>query len=228
MFPQMKFSPRFQPIAQMRQIGFDRDMNPIVKLNYAIAVCVVMLGFAASIVTYQRSNTKPQIDQAPVVPVVVPAPPDVAEAPKVAVAPEKMQDWKIQCGLSAAGMEHCSAYREMVWAQDNAQTLKAEIAMRVPDGGGIAAPRMTLTAPLGAFLPSGFLLQIDAREPFIIPFQGCDAQGCFVNLDLAPDVIAAMISGQKMTVEYMTPAQEIVSFPMGLAGMDGVLRRIAE
>ena len=227
MFPQMKSTPKLQPIAQGRQIGFDRDMNPIVKLNYAIAVCVVMLGFAASIVTYQRSNTKSQIDQAPVVPVVAPAPIVVAQAPKVAV-PETMQDWKIQCALAVAGMEHCSAYREMVWPQDVSQTLKAEIAMRVPDGGGMAAPRMTLTAPLGSLLPSGFLLQIDAREPFIIPFQACDAEGCFVNLDLAPDVIAAMISGEKMTVEYMTPAQEIVSFPMNLTGMDGVLHRIAE
>jgi invasion protein IalB len=196
-------------------------MSMLVKLNYAIAFAVVLLGFIASYMTYQRQDIpQKKSEQAEIL--------RESAAPKIAVtAPSDASgEWRYECKLSLEGMEECSALRRVMWEDGKSEALVAVLSMAKREG--TPTPRMKLMAPLGSFLPAGVSMRIDQQDPFIVPFQACAVEGCFVNLDLAPDVIAAMTSGALMVVEYMTPEQKIATVTIPLAGVDDVLQKIAK
>ena len=189
-------------------------MRALVKINYAIAIFVIFLGFLASYVTSQQGvpavSVKPEQEI-------------VSESAKAVPSPQDAKGWQYDCKLSLEGMENCTA--QMTFGDAAQQALLVSLSARQA-GGETASPRMKLLVPLGSFLPAGISMRIDENDPFIVPFQACAVEGCFVNLDLAPDVVEALQAEGRMVVEYMTPTQEITAVEVPLRGVRDVFKRV--
>jgi invasion protein IalB len=79
------------------------------------------------------------------------------------------------------------------------------------------APVALVQLPLGLNLPAGAKLQVDDGKASELQIQTCEARGCYANLQISPDVLAALKSGKQLKVSFQNLAKETISIPMPLA-----------
>lgn len=206
-------------------------MSTLVKVNYAIGLCVCFLGLIA-IIMMARPSVEPDsravVLESHQASVKIRQPEHVDNASilqGIEPATGRTGDWRYECKLSMEGMEACSALRRVLWEDGKSEALLA--VLTAVERQGAKTPRLKLMAPLGTFLPGGISMQIDEQEPFIVPFQACAVEGCFVNLDLAPEVVDALRSGAVMVVEYMTPDQKVATVRIPLNGVEDAISKVA-
>lgn len=182
-----------------------------VRVNYGIAAVVLLLGVVAVTLSIW---------------VALKGPASAFQGAARGAQMAAQGGWALSCDLSLVGMEDCKAVQSVYWAGAETLALKASFSAR--ERAGRRVYRLQLRAPLGSFLPAGFSLGLEGQEPLIVPYQACDVEGCFVNLDLAPDIEAAIRREGAMVVEYMTAEQKIATVKIPLAGINDVLVRVGE
>jgi invasion protein IalB len=70
--------------------------------------------------------------------------------------------------------------------------------------------------PLGLNLPAGARLQVDEGKPADLQIQTCENRGCYANLPVAPDLLAALRSGKQLKISFQNLAKETITIPMPL------------
>ena len=75
------------------------------------------------------------------------------------------------------------------------------------------APIVLVQLPLGLNLPTGAKLQIDDGKTYDLQIQTCEARGCYANLQISPDVLAALKSGKQLKVSFQNMAKETITIP---------------
>jgi invasion protein IalB len=80
--------------------------------------------------------------------------------------------------------------------------------------------------PLGLNLPAGAKFQVDDGKTSDLQIQTCEARGCYTNLQISPDVLAALKSGKQLKVSFQNMAKETISIPMPLADFAAAYEKI--
>ena len=77
-------------------------------------------------------------------------------------------------------------------------------------------PVALVQLPLGLNLPVGAKLQVDDDKAVELQIQTCENRGCYANLPIAPDMLAALRSGKQLKVSFQNLAKETITIPMPL------------
>lgn len=98
------------------------------------------------------------------------------------------------------------------------------INIRVP--AETRAPVALIQLPLGLNLPAGARLQVDDGKAADLQIQTCEARGCYANLPIPPDVLAALKSGKQLKVSFQNLGKETITIPMPLADFAAAYEKI--
>ncbi len=166
------------------------------KINYVIAVIVIALGIiAVSMAMGTNNNVNISLTE----------------------KRERFEDWSVLClqnDSNRNGSDIC--FGEYSQTEGSTAILTAQLKMI--DRAGELIPRLKVIAPLGIFLPAGVSLTLPDQDPFIVPVQFCDVEGCFVNLDLASDVVQALSNSDELGVSYLSSNHEPLNLAIKLNG----------
>jgi invasion protein IalB len=88
------------------------------------------------------------------------------------------------------------------------------------------APVALVQLPLGLNLPAGAKFQVDDGKTSELQIQTCEARGCYANLQISPDALAALKSGKQLKVSFQNLAKETISIPMPLADFAAAYEKI--
>jgi invasion protein IalB len=77
-------------------------------------------------------------------------------------------------------------------------------------------PIALVQLPLGLNLPVGAKLQVDEGKTVDLQIQTCENRGCYANLPIAPDMLAALRTGKQLKVSFQNLGKETISIPMPL------------
>lgn len=98
------------------------------------------------------------------------------------------------------------------------------VNIRVP--ADTRTPVALVQLPLGLNLPAGAKLQIDEGKVADLQIQTCEARGCYANLPIAADMLAALKSGKQMKISFQNLARETITIPMPLADFAAAFEKI--
>ena len=88
------------------------------------------------------------------------------------------------------------------------------------------APVALVQLPLGLNLPAGAKFQVDDGKTSELQIQTCEARGCYANLQISPDMLAALKSGKQLKISFQNLAKETISIPMPLADFAAAYEKI--
>lgn len=88
------------------------------------------------------------------------------------------------------------------------------------------APVALVQLPLGLNLPAGAKFQVDDGKTSELQIQTCEARGCYANLQISPDVLAALKSGKQLKVSFKNLNKETLTVPMPLADFAAAYEKI--
>ena len=77
-------------------------------------------------------------------------------------------------------------------------------------------PVALVQLPLGLNLPAGAKLQVDDGKVVDLQIQTCENRGCYANLPIAPDMLAALKTGKQLKVSFQNLGKETITIPMPL------------
>ena len=172
------------------------------KANYLLAFAICMLGFISVYLAFSQS------------------PPSSTEKQAEEITHSKIFDsWSFECRKSCIIIQ-----KVMNDAGDPLLTAQIFMIKRGEQG----LPRLRIIAPLGTFLPAGITVDLSVHDPFTVPFQFCTDQGCFINLDLASDVVDALRNEKTLSVSYRKENRETQTVEISLSGLSKALEHFSQ
>ncbi len=131
--------------------------------------------------------------------------------------------WVARCSSASRGAPlECAIEQSAVLTKTG--QLIVLINIRVP--AETRTPIAFVQLPLGLNLPAGAKLQVDDGKTSELQIQTCEARGCYANLQISPDVLAALKSGKQLKVSFQNMAKETISIPMPLADFAAAYEKI--
>ena len=149
------------------------------------------------------------------------APPAAASAE--AANPPAPPGWVARCSSASRGAPlECAIEQSAVLTKTGQLIVLFNI--RVP--AETRAPVGVVQLPLGLNLPAGARLQVDDGKTSDLQIQTCEARGCYANVQISPDMLAAMKSGNQLKVSFQNLAKETITIPMPLTDFAGTYEKI--
>ncbi len=144
----------------------------------------------------------------------------LAPAHAITAREKDFKDWRLRCEKqNDESPERCFIMQTAKTQKDNRDVLR--VGVRYPDPG---KPAMVfLTLPLGVYLPSGLLLQIDDGETLRIPVEICLPNGCHTRMALEGELLKNLKSGQQAKLAFQDSQQQQITVPVSLAGFTAAL-----
>ena len=131
--------------------------------------------------------------------------------------------WVARCSSASRGAPlECAIEQSAVLTKTG--QLIVLVNVRVP--AETRAPVALVQLPLGLNLPAGAKIQVDDGKTSELQIQTCEARGCYANLQISPDVLAALKSGKQLKVSFQNLAKETISIPMPLADFAAAYEKI--
>ena len=88
-------------------------------------------------------------------------------------------------------------------------------------------PWITLSVPLGMFLPAGVALKVDEEERFDVPFKICTAKGCDAGNPLDEVLLKSMKSGLVARIAFLDGiTRRQITVPVSLKGFAAAFRTL--
>jgi len=131
--------------------------------------------------------------------------------------------WVARCSSASRGAPlECAIEQSAVLTKTG--QLIVLVNVRVP--AEARAPVALVQLPLGLNLPAGAKFQVDDGKTSDLQIQTCEARGCYANLQISPDVLAALKSGKQLKVSFQNMAKETIAIPMPLADFGAAYEKI--
>ena len=131
--------------------------------------------------------------------------------------------WVARCSSASRGAPlECAIEQSAVLTKTG--QLIVLVNVRVP--AETRAPVALVQLPLGLNLPAGAKFQVDDGKTSDLQIQTCEARGCYANLQISPEVLAALKSGKQLKVSFQNMAKETISIPMPLADFAAAYEKI--
>jgi invasion protein IalB len=131
--------------------------------------------------------------------------------------------WIARCSSASRGAPLECAIEQTAVLTKTGQLIVL-INVRVP--AETRTPVAIVQLPLGLNLPAGAKLQVDDGKTSDLQIQTCEARGCYANVQISPDLLAAMKSGKQLKVSFQNLAKETITIPMPLADFAAAYEKI--
>jgi invasion protein IalB len=92
--------------------------------------------------------------------------------------------------------------------------------------GDSRSPVALVQLPLGLNLPAGAKFQVDDGKAVDLPIQTCENRGCYANLQIPADLLAALKSGKQLKVSFQNLGKETITIPMPLTDFTAAYDKI--
>jgi invasion protein IalB len=154
--------------------------------------------------------------------------PPVAEATPAAAATEDANNsvppgWVARCSSASRGAPLECAIEQSAVLTKTGQLI---VLINIRVSAETRAPVALVQLPLGLNLPAGAKFQVDEGKTSDLQIQTCEARGCYANLQISPDVLAALKSGKQLKVSFQNLAKETITIPMPLADFAAAYEKI--
>ena len=185
------------------------------KISVQRALLAAVVAFGP--IGFGHAQQAPKAKSAPHSAQATPAAPPAAATPATpqadttpAAAPP---GWAARCASTSrdAPLE-CAIEQSAVLSKTG--QLIVLVNIRVPSD--THAPILALQLPLGLNLPVGAKLQVDDGKTADLQIQTCDNRGCYANIPLAADLLAAMKAGKQLKLSFQNLNKETMTIPMPL------------
>ena len=131
--------------------------------------------------------------------------------------------WVARCSSASRGAPlECAIEQSAVLTKTG--QLIVLVNVRVP--AETRVPVALVQLPLGLNLPAGAKFQVDDGKTSDLQIQTCEARGCYANLQISPDVLAALKSGKQLKVSFQNLGKETISIPMPLVDFAAAYEKI--
>jgi invasion protein IalB len=189
----------------------------------------VQLAFLAAVVAFGpigsgHAQQAPKSKSAPHSAQATPAAPPAAATPQADAPPAAAPPgWAARCASTSrdAPLE-CAIEQSAVLSKTG--QLIVLVNIRVPSD--THAPILALQLPLGLNLPVGAKLQVDDGKSADLQIQTCDNRGCYANIPLAADLLAAMKAGKQLKLSFQNLNKETMTIPMPLTDFPAAYDKI--
>jgi len=199
----------------MRKAGFG------VELLFGLLLFVGFVGVASAQTpaakpahpptTAERKNT--------VAPPVKP----VEQSPNVNLQEATSTGWISRCTSEARGSAvECTIEQSAVLAKTG--QLVTMVTVRVPSD--TRQPLLMVHVPIGLYLPSGLMLQIDESKPEQLALQTCDLKGCYAATQISSELLTLMKEGKQLTITFQNLAKNNVAVRLTLDNFAEAYKKI--
>ena len=145
----------------------------------------------------------------------------VAEAQSVRQTGRIFRDWTEACEAGKQGHEVCFVFQRVSY--QGKQVANITLGFKPGKSGPVAVINM----PLGAVhLPDGLRVRTDQGVDGWGAFKFCDKRGCHVELDVEPQLFAAMKAGVKGWLLFYDLRREAIQLPVSLLGVTAGLQSL--
>jgi invasion protein IalB len=156
------------------------------------------------------------------------SPPASSAAPSEALEPSNLKmstspAWVSRCvSESRKSLLVCSAEESLVFA--NTGQVVASIVVRTQSD--TQDPVMMIRVPVGLYLPAGLKIQVDGGKPQPVPLETCDLQGCYAEMQISSDLLAALKGGKRLSILCQNSAKKDLVLPLVLDNFADAFRKI--
>jgi invasion protein IalB len=183
--------------------------------RFVVLASVIMLGCATAVSA-----------QAPKAKGAAPAP-----APQATSAPAPQADpnappppgWVARCAAASREAPLECAIEETAVLTKTGQLI---VLVNIRVASDTHQPIALVQLPLGLNLPAGAKLQVDEGKTVDAQIQTCENRGCYANLPIAPDMLAALRTGKQLKVSFQNLGKESITIPMPLADFPAAYDKI--
>jgi invasion protein IalB len=144
-----------------------------------------------------------------------PAPAPAAPAAEAAAADRPAdRPWTVSCTEAAAGAPRDCRLVAAAILQPQNQRLLTAILLRQPETRSLA---LVFQVPHGAAIPAGLAWQLDESEPQRLAYQASDAEGLYVGVPVADDLLGMLRRGGTLRVSFAVAGRReplTVSLPL--------------
>ena len=103
---------------------------------------------------------------------------------------------------------------------------KRMAAVAVQLQSGKPQPVMTIRVPGGLYIPAGLNLQIDDGKVQVVALQTCDQQGCYAEMQIGAELLAALKSGKRLLITCQNAARNKFVLPLALDNFADTFQKI--
>ncbi len=145
----------------------------------------------------------------------------IAEAQNVRQTGRAFRDWSEACETGNQGREVCFIFQRVSYK--GKQVANITLGFKQGKSGPVAVINM----PLGAIhLPDGLRLRTDQGVDGWAAFKFCDKNGCHVELEVEPQVLAAMQAGSDGWLLFYDLRRQAIQLPFSLRGLTSGLQSL--
>jgi len=157
---------------------------------------------------------QPMKSQAPRAAQATPAPVAPKADQAAGNAPPSPGGWVARCSSASRQAPLECAIEETAVLTKTGQLIVL-VNIRVPSD--THAPVALVQLPLGLSLPAGAKLQVDDGKIFDVQVQTCENRGCYAEMPVTPELLAALKSGKQLKISFQNLGKEAIAIPMPLA-----------
>jgi len=179
----------------------------LVKFAIAAAAISGLCGHSHAQAPKAKNNATP-VAQAP-----------AAESANTAEPP----GWVARCSSASRGAPLECAIEQSAVLTKTGQLI---VLINIRVSAETRAPIALVQLPLGLNLPAGAKFQVDEGKTSDLQIQTCEARGCYANLQISPDMLAALKSGKQLKVSFQNLVKETIAIPMPLADFGAAYEKI--
>jgi len=187
-------------------IGRHHFRSGLVKImaRFVVLASVIILGCATQVCAQApKAKAPPPAAQASPAPAPQQADPNAPPAP----------GWVARCASASREAPLECAVEETAVLTKTGQLI---VLVNVRVASDTHQPIALVQLPLGLNLPVGAKLQVDEGKAVDLQIQTCENRGCYANLPIAPDMLAALRTGKQLKVSFQNLGKETITIPMPL------------
>ena len=151
------------------------------------------------------------------------APPGGGNVSAAGSATSQPPSWSVGCAATERTAALNCALEQRVFVANTGQLI-GSVSVRLP--GDTKEPVMTITTPLGLFLPAGISIAIDEDTAQMLEVQTCDAHGCYAESPVSDTLLTKMFKGKKLNVGFQDLSKRPINLSLSLTGFSGAYARI--
>lgn len=140
---------------------------------------------------------------------------DLPEATAAAEPEQPRAPWLVSCSNQAeTAVLQCETSQSIIAGPQSQRLATVSVLRAVGDNAATGL----FTLPIGLNLPAGLTISVDETDLLNIPFQSCDAQGCYAFNLLEAGHITALNDGAELVLTVQSQAKEIIRISFELRG----------
>lgn len=144
---------------------------------------------------------------------------DPTAAPDAAQQP--VSPWATGCvAQGRQGPLECTLSQRAITKQGQ---LVGSVTIRTVAGN---QPMMIVTVPLGLYLGAGVSFDVDGANAQKLDLETCDRNGCYAQLALSEEQLAAFRGGQALDIVFQNLNRQPVKLPMSLVGFTAAYDKV--